>query len=63
MSTICDMCKKNLDKGKQFIKTDDSHICLDCIKLCVEIVRDPNTEKLVYLNQYKESKLMEKERA
>lgn len=53
---ICDLCRKPLTDKVQHVKTDDTHICLDCIKTCVEIVKDPNTSALVYLNEYREAK-------
>ena len=53
---ICDLCRKRLD-GKityMSIKNGSSHICEECVKICRIIVKDPNTQKITYLNEYKE---------
>lgn len=59
---ICDLCKNKLNKTKKHVYTDDSHICKECIDICVKIVNDPTTDKLVYLNQYKDILEIEKEK-
>ena len=53
---ICDLCRKPLKDGEKCVKNIESHICLDCIKTCIEIVNDPTTVPLVYLNEYRELK-------
>jgi RNase P subunit RPR2 len=54
---ICDLCRKPLVKGKEkWVNNDTQHICETCIKICNEIVKDPNTGPLTYLNQYREEK-------
>lgn len=54
----CDLCKKPLEGLEKVKHVADSktgrHICVDCIGWCVKISKDDSTEKLVYLNQYKE---------
>jgi len=60
---VCDLCRKQLVKGKNkwvVIEKNgiEQHVCEDCIILCKEIVKDPNTGSLTYLNEYKEKKEM-----
>lgn len=52
------MCRKPVDGMNKVKYIVDSrtgrHICVDCIRWCSKIVKDPETSKVVYLNQYKE---------
>lgn len=65
MSMICDLCRKELHKGRsKWVGASDGsqQICLDCVKICKEIVNDPSTGPLTYLNEYKEMKQREAEK-
>ena len=63
MGLFCDLCRKPLIQGKnKWIKgVRGRDICLDCISVCVEIIKDPDTKALTYLNEWRDKKEMEKE--
>lgn len=56
------MCRKPLVKGMKWVAMADEkrHICIDCVKVCKEIVKDPTTGPFVYLNEYKDMKERER---
>jgi hypothetical protein len=57
---VCDLCRKQLDGMSTIPHISDSRngkrICVECVKLCVEIVNDESTAKIVYINQYREER-------
>lgn len=61
---ICDMCRKQLGTGMKWIalKDETHHICESCIKTCQDIVNDPKTGVVVYMNEYKDQLAAMKER-
>jgi hypothetical protein len=60
MSWICDMCRKPLKEDTTFFHVGEKDICNDCVEICREIMKDKNTSKVTYLNEYKEKKEMDK---
>lgn len=58
----CDLCKKELVAKKNVWieagKNADKHICVECIQICNEIVKNPKLQEcpVVSLNEYKEEK-------
>lgn len=57
--TICDLCRRkvNVIKEKVFINVEkNTHLCVDCVTTCKEIVTNPNTSKVTNLNEYKDLK-------
>lgn len=58
---IYDLCRKPLVEGKvKWVERPGGramkHICEPCIKVCVQIMKDPTTGEFTYLNEYKEKK-------
>lgn len=58
---MCDLCRKPLVKSKNIWieagKNSDKHICVECVKICNEIVKNPYIEyPIVNLNEYKDLK-------
>lgn len=60
---ICDLCRKEIPSGTDFVKHKDKHVCLNCVNTCVEIVKNPKLKdkNVIFLNEYielKEQKLI-----
>ena len=57
---ICDLCRQPLKNPYTELNKGKSHICDKCVKICVEIVKDPKTGKVTFLNEYREIKERER---